>query len=114
MAKFRFAVAAITFTSALALVAASANAADAYRGGVGGSKDGPAYATVAWTGYYAGVNLGYGEATNDNSDFLDNGGFLSPSGAFVGGQIGYNWQGVLGLGPNVVLGIEADLQGARA
>ena len=34
------------------------------------------------------------------------------AGGFGGGQIGYNWQGVLGLNPNIVLGIEADIQGS--
>ena len=104
MTKFRSVVAAITFTSALALVAASANAADVYRGGAGGYKDGPVYASVAWTGYYGGFNVGSGDSANS--------GYLSPSGGFAGGQVGYNWQGVLGLGPNVVLGLEADLQGS--
>src|SRR5262249_36644937 len=32
------------------------------------------------------------------------------SGGFGGGQIGYNWQG--GWHPNLVLGVEADIQGA--
>ncbi len=92
----------LTLTSALAL---TANAADIYRGGL---KDGPApaYAPVeTWTGLYVGVNGGYGWASGDNSDF-------SPSGGFAGGQVGYNWQGVLGLGRPWVLGIEADLQGS--
>ncbi len=34
----------------------------------------------------------------------------SPSGGFGGGQIGYNWQGI--LHPHLVLGIEADFEGA--
>src|SRR5208337_2426615 len=37
-------------------------------------------------------------------------GGLSPSGGFGGGQIGYNWQGI--LHPHLVLGAEADIQGA--
>ncbi len=92
----------LTLTSALAL---TANAADIYRGGL---KDGPApvYAPVqSWTGLYVGVNGGYGWASGDNNGF-------SPSGGFAGGQVGYNWQGVLGLGSPWVLGIEADLQGS--
>jgi len=36
---------------------------------------------------------------------------LNPKGGFVGGQIGYNWQGL--WHPNLVLGVEADLQGAN-
>ncbi len=93
----------LTLTSAVAL---SANAADIYPGGL---KDGPAPAYVpaaTWTGFYAGVNAGYGWTADGSS------GDLSPSGGFGGGQIGYNWQGVPGLGSQWVLGVEADLQGA--
>lgn len=91
----------LTLTSALAL---SANAADVYRGGL---KDGPApaYVPVAtWTGFYSGFNAGYGDTANS--------GPLSPSGGFAGGQIGYNWQGLFGLGSPWVLGVEADIQGS--
>src|SRR5262245_31203276 len=35
---------------------------------------------------------------------------VSPDGGFGGGQIGYNWQGV--WHPHLVLGVEADFQGA--
>src|SRR5213076_870157 len=49
-----------------------------------------------WTGLYAGVNLG-GAWTSGPS----------MSGVIGGGQVGYNWQ----LG-SVVLGAEADIQGA--
>jgi outer membrane immunogenic protein len=89
----------LMLTSAIAF---SASAADLGRGG---DKDGPAYVAVdIWSGFYAGVNGGGGESADS--------GLLSPSGAFGGGQIGYNWQGVLGLGPQWVLGIEADIQGS--
>jgi outer membrane immunogenic protein len=92
----------LTLTSALAL---TANASDLYRGGL---KDGPApvYAPVqTWTGFYLGVNGGYGWTSDD--DYV-----YSPSGGFGGGQIGYNWQGAFGLGNPWVLGIEADFQGS--
>jgi outer membrane immunogenic protein len=46
-----------------------------------------------WTGFYAGLNAGYGWATGDLN------------GAVGGGQIGYNWQ----LNA-LVLGVEGDLQ----
>jgi len=89
----------LMLTSAFAF---SASAADLSRGG--GYKDGPSYAAVDWSGWYAGVNAG-GGGTSDS-------GLLSPSGGFGGGQIGYNWQGALGMGHRWVLGIEADIQGS--
>lgn len=92
----------LTLTSAVVL--ASANAADLYRAAPGGYKDTP-YAPVAtWTGFYAGVNGGYGW-TNDSDNA-----YFKPEGGFGGGQIGYNWQGF--YHPNLVVGIEADFQGA--
>jgi outer membrane immunogenic protein len=68
--------------------AASANAAD-----------------LGYTGFYIGVNGGYA------SDARGRHGGIEDNGAFGGGQIGYNWQGALGAGPHLVLGIEADFQG---
>lgn len=87
---------AATLTSVVAL--ASANAADMYSGG-GGYKDGPAYVGVNWSGLYVGVNAGYGWSAN--TDYLD------PTGAFGGGQIGYNIQR-----GNIVFGLETDFQGS--
>ncbi len=96
-----------------------------------------------WTGFYAGLNAGYGFGTNGNVG-LESGGapwifpsnLVPPPGApvgpntinavgigafalsgtagntqsgFIGGaQIGYNYQ----YGSNVVLGVEADIQGS--
>ncbi|MCS0496787.1 porin family protein [Ancylobacter sp. MQZ15Z-1] len=56
-----------------------------------------------WTGFYLGVNAGYGWGSSDfNSGLkLDN-----QDGGLVGGQIGYNYQ----LANQIVLGAEADLQ----
>jgi outer membrane immunogenic protein len=72
----------------------------------------PAY---NWTGFYVGVNGGYGWGTGSQQIIDTNpGGAIdlfrtgNPSGGFAGGQIGYNWQ----LGSPFVLGIEADFQGA--
>jgi outer membrane immunogenic protein len=79
-----------------------------------------------WTGFYAGGNIGasFGRAKTDfniapvtvNTNFF--GSFTSPnfagsaitepSGFIGGGQIGYNWQ----YSPLIVVGLEADLQGA--
>ncbi|HEY8381783.1 MAG TPA: outer membrane protein [Microvirga sp.] len=63
-----------------------------------------------WTGFYVGVNAGYGFSTNDdNTVFIPGVGFVSggdDDGGFLGGgQIGYNFQ----FG-SFVLGVEADLQ----
>ncbi|MFN3659320.1 MAG: outer membrane protein [Pseudolabrys sp.] len=63
-----------------------------------------------WTGFYAGVNAGWGWSDGDGT--LITGGAtvpLSGSGnGFLGGvQIGYNWQ----TGP-LVFGIETDFQGS--
>ncbi|MGO8952218.1 MAG: outer membrane protein [Rhodomicrobium sp.] len=101
----------MALTSALAI---SANAADMYGGGY---KDVP-YLAVNWTGFYAGVNVGGAwDAESDqlacnNSNCGPFGG-LSPSGAFGGGQLGYNRQGLFGIAP-LVLGVEADIQVSAA
>jgi outer membrane immunogenic protein len=107
----------LTLTSAVAL--ASANAADLYRGPAGGGlKDGPYIPVATWTGFYIGVNGGYAFGASDKDvTLLTPGGAYydtvpgaSPHGGFGGGQIGYNWQGF--YHPNLVFGIEADIQGA--
>jgi len=65
----------------------------------------------SWTGFYLGVNLGYGWGSGDGTIAV--GGFGSGPvsgdghGILGGGQIGYNWQ----TGP-VVFGVEADFQGS--
>src|SRR5829696_7019998 len=72
----------------------------------------PIYAPVplfTWTGFYVGVNAGYGW-NSGNSSYIDPAfGYGSSSGddgGFVGGaQIGYNYQ----IG-SFVLGVETDLQ----
>lgn len=88
----------------VALVAAAAQAADM-----------PVKAPIltaplpTWTGFYAGVNAGYsfGHDIYDDIRGVDSGltSIAAPSGAVLGGQLGYNWQ----LGP-VVLGLEGDAQ----
>jgi outer membrane immunogenic protein len=103
--KLRSGILGLTLTSVVAL--ASANAADMYRApdAVGSYKD--VYAPVnTWTGFYAGVNGGYAfDAQARHGGILDDGGF-------GGAQLGYNRQGGFGLGSHLVLGIEADIQGA--
>lgn len=64
----------------------------------------------SWTGFYAGVNAGYGwgdlETDEDNAVFDNGTDFnLDADGGLVGGQIGYNWQM-----DNFVWGVETDLQ----
>jgi outer membrane immunogenic protein len=94
-------------------------------------KSAPATAPVPlWTGFYAGLNAGYGFGTANNaqnygwSNRFPNG-LLSTQAAFAasysymgrniaqggfigGGQVGYNYQ----HGQSIVLGFEADMQGS--
>jgi outer membrane immunogenic protein len=102
--------------AAVSLLAISANAADL--SAPGGYKD---YTPAAvWTGFYAGVNGGYGwgqsgqlacgtdcattNAISNNTPFDG----VSPAGWFGGVQLGYNWQG-FGYSP-LVIGFETDIQ----
>src|ERR1700687_2347232 len=55
-----------------------------------------------WSGFYAGLNLGYGWGKETNTG-------VNPSGILGGGQVGYNWQS-----GQFVFGGEADLQGSGA
>ena len=71
----------------------------------------PVPAAYDWSGFYAGVNAGYGCCGDDDVGIKRNGAFLgSPGnleidGFFGGGQIGYNLQS-----DQFVYGIEADAQ----
>jgi outer membrane immunogenic protein len=125
MVKFRFGLFGLTVTSALALGAFSAKAADIYvPSAPGGYKDTPVCCAPTWAGFYAGVNGGYAWNSNRPDIALSDPagpGFpavtvttqgLRPEGGFGGGQIGYNWQGAY-FGPSFVFGIEADIQGAN-
>jgi len=100
--------------SALMLAAPAAHAADM------AVKAPPAPAPVlSWTGFYGGLNGGYGwnTSTGDqtciNPGGVVNGpgcwspltGTVRPNGGLFGGQLGYNWQ----TGP-VVFGLETDIQ----
>ena len=62
-------------------------------------------APFAWTGFYFGVNGGYGWGRSNWSDpaFSLGSGTFNTTGALFGGQLGYTWQ----TGP-IVLGIETD------
>ena len=95
----------------------SAQAADFYAPGAS-TKDAPYYDAVPnWTGFYLGINGGYGWAAQSSTltaSAIENAfaavnasSALSAGGGFGGGQIGYNMQR-----DRFVLGIEADIQGA--
>jgi outer membrane immunogenic protein len=64
----------------------------------------PVYAPIYnWSGFYAGINGGGGWGnSNFSAPFAS--GTLKPSGALIGGTLGYNWQ----MG-QAVLGIEGDI-----
>jgi outer membrane immunogenic protein len=56
-----------------------------------------------WTGFYLGINGGYGWGRSNWTAFgLD----ADPRGGLVGGTIGYNWQGI---GSPFVFGLEGDI-----
>src|SRR5216683_213363 len=57
---------------------------------------------MTWTGFYAGVNAGYGWANVGVAGASNN-----LSGFIGGGQLGYNWQ----IGA-FVIGVEGDFQGS--
>jgi outer membrane immunogenic protein len=72
-----------------------------------------------WTGFYVGLNAGYGWEDRSNvavatfspflgSTFVGTGALANSADGFIGGgQIGYNYQ----FGNNFLVGIEADIQG---
>ena len=74
------------------------------------TKAPPMYSPVYnWTGFYLGVNGGYGWANSTHIDSLGRStGSFNQNGGMVGGTAGYNWQ----LG-STVLGLETDLDWAR-
>ena len=118
--------------SVLALGAAGqANASDLYvpaPAPAGSYKDVPYLPVGAWTGFYAGVNGGYGWSAKDSTVRAtgqtqvcagnveictpqpvsqDGSKSFGTDGGFGGGQIGYNYQR-----GHAVFGIEADIQGS--
>jgi outer membrane immunogenic protein len=110
--KFASMIIGLSLASTLAL--ASANAADMYRPPEGVSyKDAPAPMAL-WTGPYVGIDGGYAWG-RDSVAGIEGLRLLAPpapvsfasNGGFGGGQIGYNWQH-----DHLVVGVEADIQGA--
>lgn len=72
----------------------------------------PVFVAAGWTGFYAGLNVGYGCCGDDTVGVLASNGNgwtnvsnLAPKGLFGGIQLGYNWQR-----GNMVYGLEADIQ----
>lgn len=60
----------------------------------------PAYQPYDWSGFYGGLNAGYGWGS---SKFTTDGSNTSPEGALLGGTIGYNYQW-----GQTVFGVESD------
>jgi outer membrane immunogenic protein len=87
----------------LALGITTASAADIARRPV--PYKAPAYVEPAfsWTGFYLGLNGGYGFGRSDFAAPLSTGSF-DVNGGLVGGTVGYNWQ----MGA-LVLGLEGDV-----
>jgi outer membrane immunogenic protein len=90
-----------TGLAALALLAGSlsAQAADIPRPIYKGIR--PVAAYYNWTGFYAGINAGYGFGSSTWSDPV--GTRIKPKGALFGGTVGYNYQ----MG-SLVYGLEGD------
>jgi outer membrane immunogenic protein len=90
---------------AMAALAGAASAADLPRRSPVPAAA-PVYMPVAynWTGFYAGINGGWGFGNSSWADSLGTSGDFDTSGAMIGGTIGYNWQN----GP-AVFGVETDL-----
>lgn len=89
--------------SVLALTATAAVAADLPRQM---PAKAPAYVPIAynWTGFYLGINGGYGWGRSSWDGFGS--GNFNTSGGMVGGTVGYNWQG---MGSPWVFGLEGDI-----
>ena len=107
MAFFDRAAAAILAT-ATAASAGAANAADLSVDTVEQQVVYSPTSAISWTGFYVGINGGFGSGhcrSGTGAAFYGS----SPSGGFLGAQIGYNHH----LTDNIVLGIEADAQWAN-
>lgn len=89
---------------ALAALVGSASAADIPRRVERAAAPVPYVAAVYnWTGFYAGINAGWGWGTGSLSGPPPSGD-LEGSGGVIGGTLGYNWQN-----NQFVFGVETDL-----
>ena len=88
---------------ALAALVGSAVAADIPRRVERAAPPIPYIAAYNWTGFYAGINGGWGWGTGSMSGSTATGD-LQGSGGLIGGTLGYNWQS-----GQVVWGLETDL-----
>jgi outer membrane immunogenic protein len=91
---------------AILALAGTAAAADLPRRGVMAPAAAPVPVPVAynWTGFYAGINGGWGFGNSRWSNAAISTGDFDVDGALVGGTLGFNWQN----GP-AVFGVETDL-----
>jgi outer membrane immunogenic protein len=95
-------ISTLTFIGAIGL-GGVAQGADLY---TPSPSPGPIYSSAPaynWTGFYAGINGGYGWGNSSSDTPFDVG---DMDGWFAGGQLGYNFQ----FANNVVVGLEGDLQ----
>jgi outer membrane immunogenic protein len=99
----RYALVAGLIAATFSLAAGSATAADLSRPVYKAPAYVPVPAYFSWTGFYAGVNAGYGWARMSDTA----GAGVNPKGFIGGAQLGYNWQM-----SNFVFGVEADFQGS--
>lgn len=107
-----FAIAAM-----LAAIATAASAADLSPKMV--TKAAPIPPVATWTGFYVGGQIGWGHAETETGPFFStvgpfvagvSGGTFSGDGIAGGGHVGANYQ----FPNNVVVGIEADINGTNA
>lgn len=96
MSRFRSKLVALTAVLAVGVGAAQA-------GGPRSIKDEP-YGGIVWTGFYAGLQAGYGwsDSRYSDTDYLSEN---NPAGFIGGAYLGYNYQ----RSDRVVLGIDADI-----
>lgn len=91
----------LLLSSALIGLTAAAQAAD-----LGYKKPSPVPVMAAynWTGFYVGLQGGFGWGSNKHSNGVITSGTINNNGGLIGATVGYNYQ----LSNRIVLGAEAD------